>query len=394
MKKLNQLLIFLCIPLLFSCSEDNPQPSNEFLQEYTLVNDYSREEFKALLSSNFGDNADQLELFIQSGIQQYKLSYLTKDLFGNETLASGALMLPTDVETEMAIASVHHGTLFNETDAPSYFNPQSESLIGSFLAASGIIVAMPDYIGYGDSKDKDHPYEHREGLAVANIDFLRAVREFLSNNEIGWNEKLLLAGYSEGGYATMATHKYLQDNLKSEFTVTASVCGSGAYDKTATFNELINKESAGIVGNNRSYLWVLDTYDKAYNLGLNYSEVFKEPWATDITANGFSATIEQSLNTTLQPDFIEDFNAGNISGLSSALADNDIYDWKPEGIVRLYHGNDDQYVPYLNSVSAINAMKANGTQNVELITVDGGTHGSTIGSFIFGVLELFTINKN
>lgn len=388
-------LLFLCgfWFLLISCDDNQIEnKENIFLQESSLKESYSTEEWKNFLTANFGQNADQILLFVQSGIEQYKITYLTEDLYGNETLASGAVMVPTDINGALALGSIQHGTLFNEQDAPSYFNSDSEALLGSFFASTGILVGMPDYIGYGASKDSDHPYEHRQGLAKANADFIQAVREFMTEKKLEWNGKLMLAGYSEGGYATMATHKYLQDNLSSELPVTISICGAGAYNKTGSFDQLINEESSGDIGHNRSYLWVLDTYNKAYNLNFDYSYIFKEPWASAIKAQGYITQIDTSLNATLTEEFIADYNNGVLTDLSNALADNDVDDWKANAPIRLYHGNADQYVPYSNSVSAEQNMKVKGS-SIQLFTEEGGTHGSTIGSFIFGVLELFTVNK-
>ncbi|MCR9062933.1 MAG: lipase family protein [Cytophagales bacterium] len=396
MKQLTKFLFLFSFTILLSCEDKSiEQQGNQYLLEYNLVNSYSLAEYKAEISKSFGENADQVLLFVQSGVDQYKITYHTKDLYGNDVTASGAVMIPADkTDTPLAMASLQHGTLFNEQDAPSYFNSESEVLLGSFFASTGILSGMPDYVGYGESKNSDHPYEHREGLAVANVDFLRAMHEFLKEKNIPTNGNLLLAGYSEGGYATMATHKYLQDNLASEFPVTVSVCGAGAYDKTASFNNFVNEPSAGIASNNRSYLWVLDTYNKAYDLNLDYDYIFKEPYASRIKSDGYNALIDISFNESLNQAFIDDFNSGNLPELAAALKDNDIYDWKPTAITRLYHGNADDYVPYLNSERAFSAMKARNASGVEFVPVDGGTHGSTISSFVFGVLELFTIHKS
>ncbi|KPM46962.1 lipase family protein [Jiulongibacter sediminis] len=387
------ILLSLSWFFLISCEDKNIEnQENVFLQESSLEAAYSLEEWKNFLTSSFGQNADQVLIFAQSGIEQYKITYLTEDLYGQQVLASGAVVVPTDISGAIALASIQHGTLFNEQDAPSYFNPGSESLMGSFFASTGILIGMPDYVGYGASKDSDHPYEHRQGLAKANADFIQAVREFMREKNLEWNNKLMLAGYSEGGYATMATHKYLQENLSNELPVTISICGAGAYDKTGSFDLLINEPSSGDIGHNRSYLWVLDTYNKAYNLNLNYSDIFKEPWASAIKAQGYITQIDTSLNAILTEQFINDYNNGLLTDLIDALADNDVDDWKANAQIRLYHGDADQYVPYSNSVSAEQKMKLKGS-NIQLFTEEGGTHGSTIGSYIFGVLELFTVNK-
>ena len=59
---------------------------------------------------------------------------------------------------------------------------------------------------------------------------LRAVKEFCDNRGIIYNNQLFLSGYSQGGHATMALHKALQEHHSSEFQVTASAPGAGPYD--------------------------------------------------------------------------------------------------------------------------------------------------------------------
>ncbi|MDZ7765617.1 MAG: hypothetical protein U5K00_14570 [Melioribacteraceae bacterium] len=44
----------------------------------------------------------------------------------------------------------------------------------------------------------------------------------------------------------------------------------------------------------------------------------------------------------------------------------------------IVHGNADTYVPYQNAVTAKANWEANGAPNVELVTIGGGTHITSI----------------
>ena len=59
---------------------------------------------------------------------------------------------------------------------------------------------------------------------------LKAAKELAQQNNISFNKKLFLAGYSEGGYATMAAHKAIEENGLDGFELVASFPGAGAYD--------------------------------------------------------------------------------------------------------------------------------------------------------------------
>jgi hypothetical protein len=100
------------------------------------------------------------------------------------------------------VLSYQHGTIFQDSDAPSSFLTSAEGLAGAVFAAIGFIAVLPDYIGYGDSTALLHPYVHAATLASATVDMNRAARVFFKEPGINavTNGQLFLAGYSEGGY--------------------------------------------------------------------------------------------------------------------------------------------------------------------------------------------------
>src|ERR1051326_8920384 len=107
----------------------------------------------------------------------------------------------------------------------------SELVVGLAFATSGYAVAMPDYLGLGDSPGL-HPYHHARSEATASVDMLRAARAFCAANGFQLNGRLFLAGYSQGGHATMALLRELETWHMNEFTVTACAPMAGAYDRS------------------------------------------------------------------------------------------------------------------------------------------------------------------
>ena len=88
-----------------------------------------------------------------------------------------------------------------------------------------------------------HPYHLKDVTASAVIDMLRAIRQFFDQTNLGqYNSQLFLAGYSEGGYATMATVKEIEENLYDEFDITMSFPMAGAYDLSGTMVDLMLRE--------------------------------------------------------------------------------------------------------------------------------------------------------
>lgn len=389
-KKSAIYLLFWCLLLLNACNNEKPpvtpEEENQFLLRSEDITTLSREQ---IIQQANGINA-ALGGYVKTGIKVYKISYKTKNTDGEDITASGALILP-DTDQPVSMISVQHGTIREDISAPSNFATNSEAAsFGSLFGSMGYIIAYPDYIGYGDSKDLPHPYEHRASLASASLDMLRAAKEFLRDQEeVEWNEKLYIAGYSEGGYATMSLHKKIEEEASGEFNLRASSCGAGAYDKTAFMKYIINNKTHGIASYNFSYLWVLLTYDRIYNLNRPASYYFKEPFASEIAKSGANVRVGVSFDTILNDSFKKELNDGTNKSFIDAIGDNDVYNWKPKTPLRLFHGDDDELVFYFNSEKAYNTMKGLGA-DVQLTTVPNGTHSSSIVSFLVGTLAFFS----
>lgn len=361
-----------------------PAPARTLVKG-TLIGEYSTDQ----LRSRFTGASTLFQVFIRHGIRAYRLEYTTTNTDGKPVTASGALIVPV-VTTAAPLLSMQHGTIQSDNDAPSNFRSSSEAYtFGSVFASQGYIIAAPDYIGYGASKDLPHPYEHQKSLASASLDMLRAAREFMADSKINWDKRLFLAGYSEGGYATMSLQKKIEEETGEEFNLIASSCGAGAYDKPAFMREIINNKTSGIGYINRLYVWVLLTYDRIYGLNRPMTYYFKEPYASQVAAQGANTNINVSLNTAFTESFRQAINDGTDKAFIAAVQDNDIHDWKPRTPTRLYHGDADNTVFYLNSTNAYEAMQQRGATNVVLKTMRGANHATGIIEFITGTYEFF-----
>ncbi|GAB3735361.1 lipase family protein [Spirosoma lituiforme] len=373
-----------------SCKQSNssepvsPVPSRTLVSS-SLIGEYST----AQLRSRFTGVNAALQIFVRYSVKAYRLEYTTTNTDGKTIRASGAIIVPV-MSTPIPMLSMQHGTITNDSDAPSYFNTSSEAYsFGSVFASQGYIITAPDYIGYGASKDLPHTYEQRNGLATASLDMLRAARDFLSDQQINWDKRLFIAGYSEGGYATMSLQKKIEEETGSEFNLVASSCGAGAYDKPAFMKQIINEKSAGVDYINRLYVWVLLTYDRIYGINRPMSGYFKEPYASQIAAQGMGASVNVSLNQIFTDSFKQGINDGTDKAFLAAVQDNDVHDWKPRTPTRLYHGDADEIVNFLNSQNAYDAMTKRGATTVELKPLKGATHATGILGFILGTYEFF-----
>ncbi len=381
------LVLFFSV-VLFSCRENRePRPlENQYLVEAKAVGEISREQIITAANSVLPG----LGNVVRTGVKLYKITYKTTNVDGTEIVASGAVVVPVG-DQQYPMLSIQHGTITSDVSAPSNFSPGSEvAQSGSVFAGLGYIAVFPDYIGYGASAHLPHPYEHRESLGTACLDMLRATKEFIAGSpEYKWNSKLYISGFSEGGYATLSLQKMLEEDAAGEFDLRASTCGAGAYNKTAFMKHLVNNQTHGIASYNRSYLWVVLSYNRIYGLNYPVSHFFKEPFASEVEKKQHMAELKGSFDGMLKDEFVKGINDGGEKEFIAAIADNDLLDWKPVTPTQLYHGTADELVFYFNSETTYQSMKAKGATQVELKTLAGKTHSTAVVDYLIGTYSFF-----
>ena len=114
------------------------------------------------------------------------------------------------------------------------------------LSSAGYVYVEADYLGLGISEDF-HPYCMDIPSANVVIDMIRAARNFCNNSsQIQLNNQLSFVGYSEGGYATLAAQKMIEQDYPDEFDITISFPMAGPYDLSGTMVDLmLNGEPYG-----------------------------------------------------------------------------------------------------------------------------------------------------
>ena len=197
----------------------------------------------------------------------YKTTYQ-----GKEIQASGLMCFPRNMPTPPPIISAQHGTLFAHKDAPSNFPISFNG--PELFASAGYATFIPDYLGYGVSANILHPYYNEQYSALAVIDMIKAGKIFCQQEDIPVSDKLFLAGYSEGGYVTMAAQKEIENNPKHNLKLTAVAMGAGGYDLTSLIQNITTAQTY----DNPSYLaFITQAYNTANNWNRPLNEIFQEP---------------------------------------------------------------------------------------------------------------------
>ena len=280
--------------LLVGCGDDNDNDFN------TVIGSDSATSVKSISSFNTAQINTQFGLDgtappdAKCDIKIEKVSYPTVGAAGERTNATAALMLPSgdsaDCQGDRPILLYAHGTTTDKGyDFSQVANPQNpaageSTLIAANFAAQGYIVVAPNYAGYDESDLDYHPYLVAEQQATDMADALDSARTIIerqkrANNtnydNIDDSGKLFIAGYSQGGYVTMATARLLESQNKP---ITAIAPSSGPY-ALAAFGDEIFRGNVNIGASRFAPLLGIGLQEKYGNIYGKKSDIFLDKYA-------------------------------------------------------------------------------------------------------------------
>ncbi|MEP6646345.1 MAG: T9SS type A sorting domain-containing protein [Saprospiraceae bacterium] len=340
-------------------------------QDYVVNSTFLGSKSKIDLLILFGQNVDY-------AVDLYRITYKTLDIHNQPDTASGLLVLPqVPHSTLLPIVVYEHGTSSGPTDVPSQLRGGYEVALA--YASFGFATLAPDYLGLGDARGF-HPYLHAATEASASLDFLFAGYEFLETHDPSYDPNFLfIAGYSQGGHASAALHKLIDDYWSIIIPVTAATHMSGPYSMSGVMRDkLLSDESYG----SPAYLaYIIMGLNQAYPLYNDIHEIFKEPFVTDIqkfyngtinltTLNSQLITELSSGGDTVAKRMLQDTVLASIlanpdNRINLALKDNDLFNWAPGEPTRLYYCGADEQVPFRNSIVADSVMNELGAPDVK-----------------------------
>ncbi|MCH1581669.1 MAG: hypothetical protein L7S63_00970 [Flavobacteriales bacterium] len=312
------------------------------------------------------------------GVAKYRVTY-TMDYLGEPFEVSGALFVPVDdageaIACAMPTHTYMHGTIFRRIDAPSYNG--FEGQLGFIMATAGAVCLMPDYLGLGSSDDVLHPYCHAASEAESGLAMLAALVALQDELGVGLNGQHFVSGYSQGGHASMAMAKRMQEDSDAGFPLAAAAPMSGPYDMSGT--QLPVGMAAEQYSNPAYLAYILLSWQQTYgDIFVELSEIFQEPFASGLPAMFDGDTSGEMINAYLEGPTASIVQPGALEGLMAedhpfflAAQDNDLYQWVPESPIQMYYCTQDEQVFYENALVAESWMNTNGAQSVA--TIDGG----------------------
>ncbi len=274
----------------------------------------------------------QAQMLPVCGIDFHYIVYDTVGGKGEATTGSGGLMVPTGpagtCSGKRPIVLYAHPTaatrgynMANPNDATNEAADAS-ALVAAMFAAQGYIVVAPNYPGYDISPLPYHPFVVAEALSKDMINALVASRQALGKIAAAStldNGQLFIAGYSEGGYVAMATHRAMQ---AAGMTVTASAPMSGPYALEAN-NDAINFGAVDIAATVFFPLFASgyqNTYSNLYNATTDIFALPYANWVGSLMPGPLTFTDLLAQNKVPQPVFDSTTPVTGNSTLDALLA--------------------------------------------------------------------------
>lgn len=307
------------------------------------------------------------------GCKCYNWDYKTIDQSGAVIDCSSFLeyVIPTTSTTKAIdlIVVDCHGTILSNDDAPTNIGAS----FGANITSKNILVIAPDYIGYGTSVAKEHPYMMADLCARTILDAVLSAIKNASSFGFSLNPgyQTILCGYSQGGQTSLATLRAIQDKIPSELASLINVkkcySGAGPHDLEATMNIFLEdwKDEAispliylvikGMLSADYDFLSAYSISDFMTTEFLK-SDLCKRIDAKDITIGDVLSNNELLMQYLNFRDVTKVLTSAALNpesslhkALKKALKLNNLSSgWTVKKDLYIFHHQNDDMVPYIN----------------------------------------------
>jgi pimeloyl-ACP methyl ester carboxylesterase len=302
------------------------------------------------------DSAPTLGHRARYPVTTWRLTYVTRDGEGREVTASALAAVPVKPAGQRSpVMSWQHGTLFEDRRVPSNNQPLEEP--AALMASLGYIVVAADYVGYGASRHVPHPYLMSAPTASAVVDLLTAAAQWRQSRGVLDNGQLFMAGYSEGGYATMAALRAMEAAGSPHLANLVGVSpGAGPYSVTATMDNML-----ALVRERSTFLRLVAWPGVLRSLSESTRSLLRELLLRE--------AIPPEADVTLTSTFIDLYLSDDTAALDAV---SNVHDWKPTFPVLMFHGRDDRTVGYDVATRTLSTQRSRGSVSASLTSCDAG----------------------
>lgn len=315
-------------------------------------------------------------------VRLYRVTYpsVIPERDSRPTVATGLIAVPEITQTALPLVSYQHGTVYGRQEVPSYpdQSPETQLMIAQF-AGQGYLLIGADYFGMGSSTEAEG-YMVKASHQQATTDMLTASREVIADMKLS-DTGLYLAGWSQGGFVTMAMLEKLErDGVPVKATATASA----PLDVFAALNGFLNfPRKNDAVWVNSLFILSSFSFENYYGIpGLARSlftdETYELARKAYVREPVDPAAIPTDLKKLIRPEYF-DAQYFAASAYGRLIAETQAYRWVIKTPVRNYYGDTDEAITVGVAKMAQNYQSAMGAGNpmAEAVSTGNTSHRGT-----------------
>ena len=311
-----------------------------------------------LRRQNFSDKSiykvmKQLYQYTHKHFVTFPVAYWSQTPQGDSLLVSGRVYLPKNRILNGIIVANHY-TMTSDEEVPS--NRVSMEMI--FLM-KGYAVIMPDYVGYGLSREDVHPYLHWRNAAQTAVDLLNCMPELLDYYGYTYPKDVVVTGYSQGGAVALGVARMIEENYhqENEWTVRKLYAGAGPYDPAGTYLFSMERNEMGIPA---AIPLIVMGLNDAYELGFTLDEFFLDPLLSNyedwvVSKEYTVGQINQLMGSTIMSELMTEdaltLDSPQADMLYEVLLWNSNVGYDLQAPAYFLHSLEDEVVPLLNSIN-------------------------------------------
>lgn len=323
----------------------------------------------------------------KNAVKLYRVTYnsVVPERGNKPIVATGLMAIPDIAGTSFPLVSYQHGTVYEKTQVPSFpdQSPETQLMLAQF-AGQGYIVIGADYFGMGSSKEPEG-YMVKASHQQATYDMLMASRAVLAHMKLE-SPKLFIAGWSQGGFVTMA---FLEKLEAAGVKVDAAVTASAPVDIFVALNGFLSfprKIDADWV--NSLFILSSFSFENYYGVpGLARSLIADAYY--DVARKAYlrepfnPADVPTDLRKLLKADYFNpQFFAESAYG--KLVAQTTAYRWIVKSPTRNYYGETDEAISTGLGQLAATYQHAigNGNNQVQAVSTGATSHRGTYATAV------------
>lgn len=321
----------------------------------------------------------------RNAVKLYRVTYqsVVPEKGNRPILASGLLAVPDTADTNFPMVSYQHGTVYGKQQVPSFPDQSEETqLMIAQFAGQGYLLIGADYFGMGVSTEPEG-YMVTGSHQQATADMVRAARAVLADLKLA-DSKLFLAGWSQGGFVTLA----MLERLEADgVPVKAAATASAPADAFVGFNGFLGfprKIDAAWIPT--IFILTAFSFEEYYGVpGLARALLTEESYEVSRKAyrrEPFDpAAVPTDLRKLIKPEYFDPQVFAD-SAYGRIVAKTQAYRWVVRTPVKTFYGETDEAISIGLGQLPMTYQKAIGNDRVEAVSTGPTSHRGTFATAV------------